>query len=440
MSPGISSQKIHLIAVNNQGSTPNGILYSRSSDGGANWDMQDTVLPGLNPVTEMLPVGGDSYCMDVKGDTVGIVVGDMTTDVILIKSFDGGSTWTKQVIYQHPIHLWNTSVTNDPAGTSDVNGDGQPDTLVVTDGRYALVIGNDGVFNVFMGITRISRALSDVADYFTFWPYTDGLVYWNSNQPTIVPANYFNADTLLNKVGYMIDVNGNDSIDFNTVPSGKFPFGDFPFTSLSSMPSAAIGSDGTIYCTFSSVVENTDCGDGRGYRNIYAIKSTDNGTTWTKPFNITQDDFSECLFGSLNRIVDSDMYMVYQRSTDPGIYIQPADNNPHIPQENDIIFVKQSKNLVAGIKDVTNQTFSVEQNYPNPFSGTTTIKISLKKSSQLNISIYNMLGAEVLNVDKGTMSAGLHNISIDCRTYLPGLYFYTVTVGNTKVTKKMIVQ
>jgi hypothetical protein len=440
MCSDIQSPVLHLIATDYSGSVTNGLLYSRSVDGGLTWDIQDSVLPGLNPLTEMLPIGGDSYCMDVKGDTVGIVAGDMTTNVILIKSFDGGNTWSSQTVFQHPIPLWNTSVTGDSAGTSDANGDGNPDTLTVTDGRYALVIGEDGTFHVFMGITKISRSLTDEADYFSFWPYTDGLVYWNSNMAAIVPQTDFYADTLLNKVGYMLDLNGNGTLDFNTVPDGQFPFGDFSFTSISSMPSAAIGDDGTIYCSYSSVVESTDCGDGRAYRNIYVVKSSDNGNTWSDPVNISQNDNLECLFGSLCRNITDKLYIVYQRCAEPGIATQPNTDNPHLIQENQITFAEFDKDLSAGIENLENKNLSVSQNYPNPFSTSTTITVDLKTRTDLSLSVSNLLGQKIYESRKGTVNAGSYHFSIDGSSLIPGVYTYTVKAGDTQVTNKMIVE
>ena len=374
MGKGLGFGTIHVIATRYL-STGNGeMLYSRSLDGGATWDKQNIVLPGIDTATQMKPTGADSYYMDVKGDTVGIVIGDMTTDVVLLKSFDGGNTWESQTVWQHQMHLWNTSLVGG-AGMSDGDGDGKPDTLTVTDGRYALVIDNDGVFHVFMGITKIKRDSVAAADNFSYWPYTDGLVYWNSTRPTIVPGSDFYADTLLDKVGYMVDVNGDDTINFNTVPAGSYPWGEYAFTSLSSMPSAAVGTDGAVYCTYSSLVEGTDIGDGRGYRNIYAIKSTDHGTNWSSPVNITQGDFAECVFGSLNRVVDTDLYMVYQEGDEPGIALLPTSNNPHAQQPTRINFVKISNNLVvsSGIENVAQNNISVSQNYPNPFNPITTI-------------------------------------------------------------------
>ena len=439
MGKGLGSGTLHVVASRYLSSGSGEMLYSRSLDGGATWDKQNVILPGVDPITEMLPTGADSYYMDVKGDTVGIVLGDMTTDVILIKSFDGGTTWFKQTIWQHQMTLWNTSLVGG-AGMSDGDGDGMPDTLTVSDGRYALIIGNDGIFHVFMGITKIKRDSVAAADNFSFWPYTDGLVYWNSTQPTIVPSSDFYADTLLNKVGYMVDVNGDDSITFNTVPTGSYPWGDYSFTSLSSMPSAAIGADGAVYCTFSSLVEGTDMGDGRGYRNIYAVKSTNNGSTWSEPVNITKGDFAECTFGSLNRTVDSDLYMVYQESDDPGIFVVPTTTNPHPQLLTRINFIKIGNDLVndLSVNDISKNNISVSQNYPNPFNGLTSVDITLNSSSHVEIEVTNLLGQRI-NSSSRQFTAGTHTVSIIAENLKTGIYFYTIKTGNSAVTHKMIV-
>jgi len=440
MGKGLGSGTLHVVASRYLSSASGEMLYSRSLDGGATWDKQNVILPGADPVTEMLPTGADSYYMDVKGDTVGIVLGDMTTDVVLIKSFDGGTTWNKQTIWQHQVPLWNTSLVGG-AGMSDGDGDGMPDTLTVTDGRYALIIDNDGVFHVFMGITKVKRDSVAAADNFSYWPYTDGLVYWNSTQPTIVPISDFYADTLLNKVGYMVDVNGDDSISFNTVSAGLYPWGEYAFTSLSSMPSAAIGTDGAVYCTFSSLVEGTDMGDGRGYRNIYAIKSTDHGTSWTEPVNITRGDYAECTFGSLNRTVDSDLYMVYQESDDPGIYVVPTSDNPHPQMLTRINFIKISNDLVndLSVNEVSKNNISVSQNYPNPFNGTTLIDITLANPTAVDIEIVNLLGQRIGSSIR-QLSTGTHTVALNTENLKTGIYFYTVKTGSASVSRKMIVE
>jgi len=440
MGVGLASQTIHMIATNYTGSVANGILYSRTDDAGATWAVQDATPTGLDPVTDLLPTGGDSYAMDVNGSTVAIVAGDMTSDVILSKSTDGGTTFTKTVIFQHPIPMWNTNQTGVDSGTSDANGDGIYDTLTVSDGRFAVVVDNSGVVHVFFGLTHVLRDLTTAANSFSYWPLTDGLVYWNSNMATIVPGIDFYADTLLNKVGYMVDVDMDGQITFNT-DGGNGVCGEEPFTGLSSMPSAGIDANGYIYCTYSSLVEHTDYGDGRGFRNIYAIGSNDGGWTWSAPTNITQDDFTECLYGSVARKVDANLHMVFQTCIEPGNSLQPSTGNIHVVQTNNIMYNATPVGSIVGnheIKPVNN--FSVSQNYPNPFNSTSVISVNIKKASNLSLEITNLMGQLIYSENAGNCALGTHQFTIDAAHLNAGVYFYTVTAGNQKVTKKMIVE
>ncbi|MCC6637065.1 MAG: T9SS type A sorting domain-containing protein, partial [Ignavibacteriaceae bacterium] len=81
--------------------------------------------------------------------------------------------------------------------------------------------------------------------------------------------------------------------------------------------------------------------------------------------------------------------------------------------------------------------FNLEQNFPNPFNPSTTIRFSLLKDGFTTLRIYNILGelkAELLNND---MTAGNHSINFDASSFGSGIYLYTLTSNGNSVTKKM---
>ena len=92
-----------------------------------------------------------------------------------------------------------------------------------------------------------------------------------------------------------------------------------------------------------------------------------------------------------------------------------------------------------GIKEVAGTTISnVGQNYPNPFTGSTTVNVSLTKSETVTLNVTNSIGQVVATkVVKGT--AGKNEITIDGTNLTAGIYFYTVVAGDSKVTRKMSV-
>ncbi len=85
-------------------------------------------------------------------------------------------------------------------------------------------------------------------------------------------------------------------------------------------------------------------------------------------------------------------------------------------------------------------SFNVSQNYPNPANGTTSIKVTLAEASNVSVEITNMVGQSVSVVNKGRLATGSYGINLNVANLNSGIYFYTVTVGTQKVTKKMIVK
>ncbi len=110
--------------------------------------------------------------------------------------------------------------------------------------------------------------------------------------------------------------------------------------------------------------------------------------------------------------------------------------NPYYYQYHNVYF--QFTALNTSIETAAAE-LNVSQNRPNPFTGNTTIDYTLENTSNVNVTIYNVAGAQVMNINKGLQAAGSHNLSIDGSNLQAGVYYYTFTVDNNSVTKKMIV-
>lgn len=94
----------------------------------------------------------------------------------------------------------------------------------------------------------------------------------------------------------------------------------------------------------------------------------------------------------------------------------------------------------VGINETTENSNLVSQNFPNPFNGSTNIVISLAKASNLSITVSNLIGQKVYEINKGNVSAGNHQITINCSNLNSGIYFYTLNADGKSVTRKMIVE
>ena len=92
-----------------------------------------------------------------------------------------------------------------------------------------------------------------------------------------------------------------------------------------------------------------------------------------------------------------------------------------------------------GVNDIEGfQGFRLEQNVPNPFNANTSINFSLSNTEKISLIIYDTYGRLVDQPLNKVMSPGNHTVSINSDNFSSGLYFYTLEVGNQRVTKKMI--
>lgn len=93
-------------------------------------------------------------------------------------------------------------------------------------------------------------------------------------------------------------------------------------------------------------------------------------------------------------------------------------------------------------------TFTLEQNYPNPFSSlaasrftgnpTTTIAFSLPRPEHVTLKIYNTLGEEVATVLQETRNSGTHRVPWQPENLPSGVYLYRLQAGNFAQTKKLL--
>ena len=68
--------------------------------------------------------------------------------------------------------------------------------------------------------------------------------------------------------------------------------------------------------------------------------------------------------------------------------------------------------------------FFLYQNYPNPFNPITSINYQLAKTSNVNLSIYNILGKKVVTLVTAKQQVGLYKIEWDASNFASGVYYY----------------
>ena len=93
--------------------------------------------------------------------------------------------------------------------------------------------------------------------------------------------------------------------------------------------------------------------------------------------------------------------------------------------------------------DLIPKNFKLYQNSPNPFNPNTHIRFDLPNNESIRLTIYNIAGKQVAQINKDNLSAGQHEINWKGQDQygdpLPsGLYIYRIVAGNKTSTRKML--
>ena len=82
--------------------------------------------------------------------------------------------------------------------------------------------------------------------------------------------------------------------------------------------------------------------------------------------------------------------------------------------------------------------FALEQNYPNPFNPTTTIAYSIPQASDVELTVYNVLGQRVATVVSAYQTSGSYQVNFDASRLSSGVYLYRIKAGSHVSVKKML--
>ena len=89
------------------------------------------------------------------------------------------------------------------------------------------------------------------------------------------------------------------------------------------------------------------------------------------------------------------------------------------------------------------QGFALEQNFPNPFNPTTTLRFDLPEVSDATVTIFNMLGQKVRVFNMNDTPAGYHSIKWNATNDYgdpigAGVYLYQLRANQFVKTRKMV--
>jgi Ca-activated chloride channel homolog len=84
-------------------------------------------------------------------------------------------------------------------------------------------------------------------------------------------------------------------------------------------------------------------------------------------------------------------------------------------------------------------TFGLDQNFPNPFNPSTTIRYRIASLAYVTLIVYDALGREVVVLADGLMVPGKYEAHWDALAAPSGVYFYVLRAGGFVATQRMVV-
>ncbi len=434
-SGGTDGNSIHIIAVSvatafggviYEGMDQH-LLYWRSQDGGATWDISDQIIPGCDS-TFYDGIDASAYSIDASGNTVAIGVFDSWGDIVVLKSEDNGTNWERIVVKDFPLDKY---VTDSGYSYSDLNEDpNAPDSLAIntSDGAGAILIDNNGMVHVFYGNMYVTD--QNLANNATeYYPTTSGIMYWNES---------FGSDSV-KLIADVVDFNGNDTLDVET---GEY--GDYG-TGLSSHPSVGIDENNRIYMAYTAVREDYyDNDEQQHFRHVFITYSSDNGLNWTEPVDAIDAsciDFSsllETMYPSVARNVDEYIHFTYLQDFNPGLGVWLEDDDA---SENSVILTSLDKNT---LEVVSIENLSIEEQrlkvFPNPSKDNVEIQIELQHTTKVDIELLDQMGRKLKGINSSLQNPGIFNTHFSVKSLTSGLYVLKTMLNNKILIEKIIVQ
>jgi hypothetical protein len=95
---------------------------------------------------------------------------------------------------------------------------------------------------------------------------------------------------------------------------------------------------------------------------------------------------------------------------------------------------------VVGIGDAASAPVrtALEQNVPNPFNPSTSIRYQLARREHVSLRIYDAQGREVMSVLDEEQAAGPNSVTLDARGLASGVYFYRLETPSFSASRKFV--
>ncbi|KAA3616981.1 MAG: T9SS C-terminal target domain-containing protein [Calditrichaeota bacterium] len=146
---------------------------------------------------------------------------------------------------------------------------------------------------------------------------------------------------------------------------------------------------------------------------------------------------------------DGDEWLSLGSGTNDYVYTMAADSNflfvggrfSNAGNKGSNSFARYDMTGITSLKNTNLKpvdNFVLHQNYPNPFNPKTTLMYQLKSNSQVELSVFNILGQKVKTLVYEKQIAGNYQVTWDSTEFSSGIYFYQLKTNLKTKTKRML--
>ena len=353
---------------------------------------------------------------------------------------------------------WNYGFGKSVTIPGDLNGDGYDDFAVGApnddydahgrvfiyyggpnvDDQYDVLLEGEEVFDNFgLSLSAVGDINKDGFDdlligapmFHNNYPgktYQGGKAYlvYGSNNLSLTNSEEFLSDSSLYYYGDVVaglgDVNGDSNLDFGIMSFYYFNiFSGNDFQNIISIhPAKDLGFIGGLNDL------NKDGYDDFVYVSDSAKIYFGKITLDTIPNYVFPWATSVCNSGNLNKDENIEIALAVGGGWDPNgkVYIYSYGKINSIDEEH--IYTPKGYNLF--------------QNYPNPFNNSTIIRYSIPKEGIVTLSIFNIVGEEVVTLVNWTKQAGNYEVAFNSKSLTSGVYFCRLRSGNIILNNKLV--
>lgn len=404
--------------------------------------------------------------LDQNGDTVWVNRNSTGTSIVELDGFYYSVYEYSSLLYklnQFGQLIWTKNIKFNDTTVSIYNISKSTDNKLLICGRsWGGFIGKLDTSGNYLWGKRLSGSLGISGIY------CHNIKSTNNNEYVVSGACYIGADLQF----YIAKISGSGNVIweknygtttyregalsvFQTYDKGYLSFGFINFAQWNSKiyitKSDSLGNLlwSKIYGDTSYVIDNyySDMAIKNMYRNEYVLVARKYHQTINSDagsYLISFDSLGNKLWDRLaynNDSLEFSAYSVDQNSDSSFVVCGNAFNPPFKDSNPQYLYVFKTKKInPIGINNTSSEIpdkFMLYQNYPNPFNPVTRIRFELPKSTNVEFSVFDVLGRKVY-IANYNKTPGTCEIDFDGTSFASGIYFYSVKADEYYEVKKMI--